>query len=78
MRAAIGEEKEWGREASKEIMAPEFPNLIKMLSTDSEVSVPSKVSTKKTIIRHKVKLLNDKEKILRAAVEKQLCTGEQQ
>lgn len=58
-------------------MAPKFPNLIKMLSTDLKVSMPSKVSTNKTTVAHVVKLLNDKKKILKAAMEKQLFTGEQ-
>lgn len=72
-----GEEKEQGRKSSKEIMAPNFPSLIKMLSTDLKVSMPNNVSTNKTTTAHVVKLLNDKEKILKAAMEKQLFTGEQ-
>ena len=39
--------------------------------------MPSKVSTNKTTVAHVVKLLNDKKKILKAAMEKQLFTGEQ-
>lgn len=58
-------------------MAPKFPNWIKMLSTDLKVSMLSKVSTNKITVAHVVKLLNDKEKVSKAAMEKQLFTGEQ-
>ena len=58
-------------------MALKVPSWIKMLSTDLKISMPSKVSTSETTVAHVVKLLNDKEKILKAAMEKQLFIGEQ-
>lgn len=56
-------------------MALKFPSWIKMLSTDLKISMPSKVSTSETTVAHVVKLLNDKEKILKAAMEKQLVVN---
>lgn len=56
-------------------MSPNFPNLMKMFCADPKISKPSKVSTRRTTTRHIVKLPNDKEKILKAAVDKQLRRG---
>uniref|UniRef100_A0A671G8T5 L1 transposable element RRM domain-containing protein n=1 Tax=Rhinolophus ferrumequinum TaxID=59479 RepID=A0A671G8T5_RHIFE len=75
-----GEEREQGIEnLSEEIMRENFPNLVKEIDIQAQKAqrVPNKISPKKPTPRHiiiKMQKVKDKERILKAAREKQLVT----
>ena len=62
-------------------MTENFPNLVKKKGTQVQEAwrVPNKVNSKRPILRHiiiKMPKVKDKERILKAAGEKKLTTGE--
>ena len=80
MEISEGEEVSQGiKNLTEEIMSKNLPNLVKEKDTQVQEAqkVPNKLDPKRPTLRHiiiKMKRLKDKEKILKAAREKQVVT----